>query len=194
MGKPHIIKAWKLPYSMMSQEVLDGLVKLGFTVLLHPSEEEIEPKSRENVLWSMKDGERYSVYIRGKFFQSFYWAGRTYRYKTDPGYPIYIDAILERGKLETLEFEQPIQVYPYDGEEDIEPKSNNVDHPDHYNKHPSGIEAIDVCQHMSFNLGNAVKYIWRADHKGNGKQDLEKAMWYIKKEIERVYESTDKEN
>jgi len=71
---------------------------------------------------------------------------------------------------------------------------NNVDHPDHYNKHPYGIEAIDVCQHMSFNLGNAVKYIWRADHKGNGKQDLEKALWYIKKEIERVYESTDKEN
>ena len=71
---------------------------------------------------------------------------------------------------------------------------SNVDHPAHYNKHPSGIEAIDVCQHMSFNLGNAVKYIWRADHKGNGKQDLEKALWYIKKEIEWVYESTDKEN
>ena len=71
---------------------------------------------------------------------------------------------------------------------------SNVDHPAHYNKHPSGIEAIDVCQHMSFNLGNAVKYIWRADHKDNGKQDLEKALWYIKKEIERVYESTDKEN
>jgi len=58
-----------------------------------------------------------------------------------------------------------------------------VNHPPHYGKHPSGIECIDVVEHMSFNLGNAVKYIWRADEKGNTRQDLEKAVWYINREI-----------
>jgi len=60
-----------------------------------------------------------------------------------------------------------------------------VDHPKHYNRHPSGIECIDVVEHMSFNLGNAVKYIWRADEKGAPLQDLEKARWYITREIEK---------
>jgi len=41
-------------------------------------------------------------------------------------------------------------------------KRELVNHPDHYNKHPSGVECIDIVEHMSFNLGNAVKYIWRA--------------------------------
>lgn len=62
---------------------------------------------------------------------------------------------------------------------------SQVNHPQHYNKHPSGIECIDVVEHMSFNLGNAMKYIWRADEKGNAIQDLEKAAWYISREIER---------
>lgn len=61
-----------------------------------------------------------------------------------------------------------------------------VNHPDHYNKHPSGVECIDVVEHMTFNLGNAVKYIWRADHKDNAMQDLEKAKFYITREIERL--------
>lgn len=60
-----------------------------------------------------------------------------------------------------------------------------VNHPQHYKRHPSGVECIDVVEHMNFNLGNAVKYIWRADHKGNPEQDLWKAVWYIKREIER---------
>lgn len=60
-----------------------------------------------------------------------------------------------------------------------------VDHPRHYNAHPSGIECIDVVEHMGFNLGNAIKYIWRADEKGNALQDLEKARWYVEREIEK---------
>lgn len=60
-----------------------------------------------------------------------------------------------------------------------------VDHPKHYNTHPSGVECITVVEHMNFNLGNAVKYIWRADEKGNAIQDLEKAAWYIAREIDR---------
>lgn len=60
-----------------------------------------------------------------------------------------------------------------------------VDHPDHYNANPSGVEAIDVIEHMSFNVGNAVKYLWRADHKGAPIEDLRKAEWYILREIKR---------
>ena len=60
---------------------------------------------------------------------------------------------------------------------------NKVDHPQHYNKHPSGVECIDIVEHLCFNLGNAIKYIWRADLKGNATEDLEKAIWYIQREL-----------
>ncbi|GAB7525345.1 DUF3310 domain-containing protein [Paraburkholderia sp. 2C] len=60
-----------------------------------------------------------------------------------------------------------------------------VDHPAHYNAHPSGIECIDVVEHMGFNLGNAIKYIWRADHKGASIEDLKKARWYVDREIQK---------
>lgn len=60
-----------------------------------------------------------------------------------------------------------------------------VNKPKHYNDHPSGVECIDITQHMNFCLGNAVKYIWRADLKNDAVQDLEKAVWYIQKEIAR---------
>lgn len=61
-----------------------------------------------------------------------------------------------------------------------------VNHPPHYTAHPSGIEAIQVTRHMNFNLGNAIKYIWRADLKGNAVQDLQKAAFYINDEIKRL--------
>ena len=54
--------------------------------------------------------------------------------------------------------------------------------PDHYQKHPSGIECIVITEHFGFNLGNAIKYIWRADFK-NGVEDLQKAKWYLEREI-----------
>ena len=60
-----------------------------------------------------------------------------------------------------------------------------VNHPPHYTDHPSGVECIQITEHMGFNLGNAVKYIWRADLKGNAVQDLEKARWYIDRELDR---------
>lgn len=62
---------------------------------------------------------------------------------------------------------------------------DNVNHPTHYTSHPSGVECIDVTQHMNFCLGNAVKYIWRADLKWDAIEDLKKAKWYIEREIER---------
>lgn len=64
-------------------------------------------------------------------------------------------------------------------------RSDPVDHPSHYNTHPAGVECIDVVEHMTFNLGNAVKYLWRAGLKGNTVEDLRKAIWYINREIER---------
>jgi hypothetical protein len=60
---------------------------------------------------------------------------------------------------------------------------DQINHPPHYNGHPSGIECIQVAEHMGFCLGNAVKYIWRADLKGDDISDLEKARWYIDREI-----------
>lgn len=59
-----------------------------------------------------------------------------------------------------------------------------VNRPVHYTAHPSGVECIQITEHMNFCLGNAVKYIWRADLKG-GTEDLEKAAWYIRREIEK---------
>ncbi len=65
------------------------------------------------------------------------------------------------------------------------PSRDMVAHPEHYNAHPSGVECITVTEHMNFNLGNAVKYIWRHERK-NGVEDLKKALWYITREIARV--------
>ncbi len=61
-----------------------------------------------------------------------------------------------------------------------------VNHPPHYLKHPSGIECIQITEHMNFNLGNCVKYIWRAGEKGDNLTDLLKAQWYLAREIALV--------
>jgi hypothetical protein len=68
-------------------------------------------------------------------------------------------------------------------------KGDPVAHPSHYAAHPSGVECIEITRHMGFNLGNAVKYIWRASLKGKQIQDLKKAAWYIQDEIQRLEES-----
>jgi len=53
-------------------------------------------------------------------------------------------------------------------------RADVVNHPPHYTAHPSGIECIQVTEHMGFCIGNAMKYLWRADLKGNAIEDLEK--------------------
>lgn len=63
--------------------------------------------------------------------------------------------------------------------------SDPVNHPKHYTDHPSGIECIQITEHMGFNLGNAVKYIWRCDLKKDAIEDLKKAVWYVQREIMR---------
>jgi hypothetical protein len=64
--------------------------------------------------------------------------------------------------------------------------SDPVNHPPHYTAHKSGIECIQVTEHLSFCVGNAIKYLWRADLKHDDAiEDLKKAAWYINREIER---------
>jgi hypothetical protein len=66
-----------------------------------------------------------------------------------------------------------------------------VNHPAHYTSHPSGIECIEITEHMGFNLGNALKYIWRADLKGDVLEDLRKAAWYVQREIDKREQARD---
>ena len=60
-----------------------------------------------------------------------------------------------------------------------------VNHPKHYTDHPSGIECIQITEHMGFNLGNAMKYLWRCDLKKDAIEDLKKSVWYIEREIKK---------
>ena len=72
--------------------------------------------------------------------------------------------------------------------------NDNVNHPKHYTSDPSGVECIEITRHRNFNVGNAIKYLWRnglkdeADKTQREKQieDLEKAIWYINDEIHRL--------
>ena len=66
---------------------------------------------------------------------------------------------------------------------------DSVDHPAHYNKHPAGIETIEVIEHMTLNLGTAIKYLWRAGLKeiDATEEDLDKAIWYIQREKARLF-------
>lgn len=61
---------------------------------------------------------------------------------------------------------------------------NQVSHPAHYTQFP--VEVIEITEHLNFCLGNVVKYVCRANFKGNKLQDLEKAKWYLEREIARI--------
>ena len=63
--------------------------------------------------------------------------------------------------------------------------SDDAVNPKHYTEHPSGVSCIEISEHFGFNLGNVIKYVWRADLKGDSMQDLRKAQWYLSREIER---------
>ena len=68
-------------------------------------------------------------------------------------------------------------------------KGNDMfNHPNHYTSDPSGVECIDITRHRNFNIGNAIKYLWRAGLKDEKKtiEDLKKAIFYISDEINRL--------
>ena len=69
--------------------------------------------------------------------------------------------------------------------QNIKDAINNID-PPHYRNHPSGIECIQITEHMGFNLGNALKYIWRSDEKHDDPtEDMNKSIWYIIREMKK---------
>lgn len=73
-------------------------------------------------------------------------------------------------------------------------KKDNVNHPEWYTKHPSGIECIEIARHYCFSIGNAIKYLWRAglkkemglEDKEKEVEDLRKAIWYINDRIKQL--------
>ena len=75
--------------------------------------------------------------------------------------------------------------------------SDAIEHPEHYTSHPSGVECIQVTEHMTFCAGNAIKYLWRAGLKASAEladqekhiQDLKKAKWYVEREIKRIQDA-----
>ena len=75
-------------------------------------------------------------------------------------------------------------------------KEDIVNHPKHYTSDPSGIECIQITRWRNFNIGNAIKYLWRNGLKENNSniQDLKKAIWYINDEIKRLEELNAKNN
>ena len=104
-----------------------------------------------------------------------------------PGIPVLPSADLMLNQLRDIALGRPAELFdevtsPYlEGE-----VPDQVDHPSHYRK-DSGLEAIDAIEawDLNFNLGNVVKYICRAGLKDNpdGIEDLEKALWYIQREL-----------
>lgn len=65
-----------------------------------------------------------------------------------------------------------------------------VNHPKHYTSDPSGVECLTIVRHRNYNIGNAIKYLWRAGIKNEDKhiEDLKKAVFYINDEIKRLEE------
>lgn len=74
------------------------------------------------------------------------------------------------------------------------PKEDIVNHPNHYNRHPSGVECITITREMNYNRGNATAYVWRAGLKQYDGMtlleseiyDLNKAIWHLKDELKRI--------
>ena len=117
----------------------------------------------------------------------------TYTYDGDNWIKYIIDGrevFFSPGKLFDMTSENNL-IAPLDEDGHIKTAKEKVNHPDHYNKHPSGVECITITEHMGFNLGNAIKYIWRADLKNDAMEDLKKAAWYIDREIKRREKQND---
>lgn len=71
-------------------------------------------------------------------------------------------------------------------EQKEEQKFDIINKARHYNSHPSGVECIELAERLPFNTGNAFKYVFRCGDKGNPRQDLEKALYYVKREAQHL--------
>lgn len=80
--------------------------------------------------------------------------------------------------------------------------NDNINHPKHYNSHPSGIECIEITRYYPFNVGSAIKYLWRAGLKKDSSlsdrekeiEDLGKAIWFIQDRINQLIKENDANN
>ena len=107
-------------------------------------------------------------------------------FTTSNAFPIddkYMDYTKETTPLPNEDLDQPVPDNVGALGPEALPKTDMVNHPPHYTNHPSGVECIQITEHMGFNLGNALKYIWRADEKWDAIEDLKKAEYYLKREI-----------
>jgi hypothetical protein len=95
----------------------------------------------------------------------------------------------------TIFNERDLLACAVDGEEKSAPADDVVNHPSHYaDGWSNGAEVIDLTEHLNFSRGNAVKYLCRASRKGGPEkelEDLQKALWYVKREIRRLGGSVD---
>jgi hypothetical protein len=96
--------------------------------------------------------------------------------------PFYEDSVTDTtpNRMAELAYEAGIEMAKLRMEGD---RGDAVNHPAHYKV--GGIETIDFIEakKLNYNIGNVIKYLTRADHKGNRKQDLEKAKWYLEREL-----------
>lgn len=92
-----------------------------------------------------------------------------------------LNSDLEAGIAKTIASLRPKAVFVETAKD-----SDPVNHPSHYTSHPSGVECIQITEHMNFNLGNSMKYIWRAGEKNDDIEDLRKAQWFLVREIDRL--------
>lgn len=124
---------------------------------------------------------KYKIYaaIPGNNVKSLWWEGDSYKTACER----LNQFIAEEGKHHNFELHDSVGVYA--GHEATEKVEEKVNHPAHYTQHPSGVECIDIAEHYGFNIGNCIKYIWRAGLKGDAIEDLKKARWYLDREISK---------
>lgn len=120
-------------------------------------------------------------------------AGRGYRICSDTDYIGHRSSlwVSDRGRAyndETEDQNDVIAEVTDDATSDPQQvEADDVNHPKHYTSHPSGVECITITECFNFNTGNAIKYLWRAGLKTDDPiADLEKAAWYVAREIQRL--------
>lgn len=109
------------------------------------------------------------------------------------GVSINTQAAIAVGLKDMLDTTELSPAFNIDSSED-NTREDNVNHPKHYTKHPSGVECIEITQWYNFCIGNAIKYLWRngikteqgMSNKEKQIEDLRKAIWYINQEIKRL--------
>jgi hypothetical protein len=95
---------------------------------------------------------------------------------------------LPRGNGDQVHSESPRAIPRDEQGVSAEAPPDDPINPSYYRRHPSGVECIDIIEHMTFNTGQVFKYIWRAGVKNEETllEDLRKAQWYLDREIMRL--------